>query len=66
MAKSFVMTVKSQDTILGIVQKERKEKRMITKEKKNPTEPEEKVVNMMKGGRTINMMDSKRKKMKGN
>jgi hypothetical protein len=64
MDKSFVMAVKSQDTILGIVQKEREEKMMITEEKKDPTEPEEKVVNVMKGGRTVNIIDSKRKKMK--
>jgi hypothetical protein len=37
---------------------------MIIKEKKNSIEPEEKVLNMMKGERTVNMMDSKRKKMK--
>jgi hypothetical protein len=38
---------------------------IITKEKKNPTEPEEKVVNVMKDERTVNIMYSKRKKMKG-
>jgi hypothetical protein len=44
----IVMAVKSQDTILEIVQKGKKEKIMITKEKKDPTEPKEKVVNMMR------------------
>ena len=59
--------IRNQYTILRIAWKEkkRKEEEMMTiEEKRDLIEPEEEAMTVMRGGRTVNMMDSRRRKMK--